>query len=187
MLLFQLAAAADTLLVRQVPLARTGLEQFVFVVSGLTSLMALVLVVVAIVLLLSLRSKAEETRGKLDELLAELRPLTKSANAMVQDASLVARNVNEVVERSRDTVKYADARVRKSVTALTDRVDDLSDLLGRVNVAAERVETVATTTVAGIKFGARALGFSKKGKRRKKGATPAKKVPAERPRLRRQD
>lgn len=183
MILLQLAAAADTLIVRQVPSVRSGVEQFVLVASGLAAVLAMVLIVVAILLLLAVRSKADETRAKLDELLVELRPLTRSANAMVEEVTETARTVNEVVEQARDTIAFADARVRKSVTLLADRVDDVSALIGRVHGAAERVESVATTTVAGIKFGARALGLSKK----KRKAKRRKRRPTERPRLRRAD
>lgn len=183
MLLLQVAAAADTLIVRQASPIRTGLEQVLFVVSGLTSVLALVLIAVTIVLLFSLRAKAEETRVRLDELLVELRPLTRNANALVDEVSVAAQNVNEIVERSRKTVEHADARVRQSVDGLMDRVDDVSALIGRVHASAEKIESVATTTVAGIKFGARALGLSKK--RSKQEART--KAPVERPRLRRRD
>lgn len=176
MLLLQLAAAADTLIVRQVPPIRTGFEQFTSVVSGLTSILALILIGVTIVLLLSMRAKAEETRVRLDELLDALRPLTQNANALVKD-------VGEIVERSRETIQHADTRVRKSVDVLMDRVDDVSELIGRIHASAGRVESVATTTVAGIRFGARALGLSK----RKAKKQAAKHGPVERPRLRRRD
>lgn len=41
MLILQLAAAADTVLVRAVPPLRTPFEQVVYVASGLTSLLVL--------------------------------------------------------------------------------------------------------------------------------------------------
>ena len=173
MLLLQLAAAADTLIVRQASPIRTGVEQFLFVVSGLTSVLALVLIAVTIVLLLSLRAKAEETRVRLDALLTELRPLTRNANSLVDEVTEVAQHVNEIVERSRKTVEHADERVRRSVDVLMDRVDDVSTLIG------------------GIKIGARALGLAKK--RSKKEATTKEATKAttnasvERPRLRRRD
>lgn len=185
MILLQLAAAADTLIVRQVPAVRSGFEQFVLVASGFAAVLAIVLLVVAIRLLLAVRAKADDTRAKLDALLVELHPLTRNANAMVEEVTETARSVNEVVARSRETIAFADERVRKSVTLLADRVDDVSALVGRVHGTAKRVESVATTTVAGIKFGARALGLSRK--RKKKKAKDRKKRPTDRPRLRRAD
>lgn len=183
MLLFQLAAVADTVLVRNVPPSRTGFEQLVFVASGLTSLLLLLLVVLTLVGLLVLRRKAEEVHAKVDELLQELRPLARSAAGMYEDVREVAKNVNAMVDDSRDTVKVVNENVRRSVVGLSEKVDDLSAIVGRVNASAERVATVATTTVAGLKFGARALGLGKGRKAKKKARAEA----AERPRLRRRD
>ncbi len=190
MLLFlQIASVADTVLVRNVPPARSAFEQLVFVAQGITSLLVLLLVVLTVLALLVLRAKADQLQHKLDELLVELRPMTRSAAAMYEDVREVAKNVNEMVEESRDTVKTVNERVRKSVVTLTDRVDELSGIVGRVNASATKVASVATTTVAGIKFGARALGLARPAKRKKKGklrgAAPEERD--ERPRLRRRD
>lgn len=196
MIFLQAAAAAETLLVRNMPPARTMFESIVFIASGLNSIIALLLVVLALVSLLVLRKKADELREKLEELLIEMRPMTRNVNAMSDDVREVAKNVNGMVDDSRETVRVANERIRASVVNLTDRVDDLSAIIGRVNDSAERVATVATTTIAGIKFGARALGLSKKKKgpkvdRRRGGkrrdAEPEEDLPRERPRVRRRD
>jgi methyl-accepting chemotaxis protein len=168
LLLLQLAAAADTVLVRNVPPARTAFEQIVFVAQGITSLLVLVLVAMTLISLLMLRAKADEVKDKLEELLDELRPMTRGAAAMYEDVREVAKNINEMVDESRDTVKIVNERVRKSAVTLSDRVDELSTIIGRVNASANRVASVATTTVAGIKFGARALGLGRGGAKKKK-------------------
>ncbi|MCC7002835.1 MAG: hypothetical protein IT357_11830 [Gemmatimonadaceae bacterium] len=172
LLLLQLAAVADTVLVRNVPPARTAFEQIVFVAQGITSLLVLLLVLLLVVLtllsFLLLRAKADEVKDKLEELLSELRPMTRGAAAMYEDVREVAKNVNAMVDESRDTVKIVNERVRKSAVTLSDRVDELSTIIGRVNASANRVASVATTTVAGIKFGARALGFSRGAAKKKK-------------------
>lgn len=194
--LLQAAAAAETLLVRNVPPSRTAFETIAFVASGLNSIIALLLVVLALLSLLVLRRKADELREKIEELLVEMRPMTRNVNAMSDDVREVARNVNGMVDDSRETVRVANERIRASVVNLTDRVDDLSAIIGRVNDSAERVATVASTTVAGIKFGARALGLSKKkgpkADRRRRGGrgngdADRDDGPRERPRLRRRD
>jgi len=179
MLLSQLATAADTIVVRQVPPIRTTFEQVAFVASGLTSILALVLVVVAIVALLTLRRKADEMKVKVDEILVELRPLARNASAMYSDVREVAQDIKEMVEESRETVKSTNERVRKSVGTLTHRVDQLSSMIARVHDSAEAVAGVATTALGGLKLGARAVGM---GKRKKKSVPPT-----ERPRLRRKD
>lgn len=185
MLLLQLAAIADTVLVRNVPPARTGFEQLVFVVSGLTSIFAFILICMTVVGLLIVRAKAEEVKEKLDALMDELKPMARNAAAMYEDVREVAKNVNSMVDESRGTVDLVNQRVRSSVVQLSDRVDEMSEIIGRVNTSANRVASVATTAVAGVKFGARALGFGKRPKKKK--AKPSRADAAERPRLRRKD
>lgn len=177
--LAQLTAIADTVLVRQVPPVRTAFEQLVFVASGLTSVLTLLVVVVVLALLLGLRSLGKELHGKLEELLRELRPLTQNANAASEDAREAAAAVKEMVLESRVTVEVANERVRDTIDGLADRVDDLSDLLGRVHHAGERVATVAGSAVGGIKAGARFFGLGRKRRKKRKASKG--------PRLRRRD
>jgi methyl-accepting chemotaxis protein len=188
----QAAAAAETLLVRNLPPERTTFETIAFVASSLNSIIALLLVVMALVSLLILRRKADELGEKVQALLEEMRPMARNVNAMSDDVREVARNVNGMVDDSRETVRVANERIRASVVNLTDRVDDLSAIISRVNSSAERVATVASTTMAGIKFGARALGLSRKkgakvDRRRGRREAGAEDLPRERPRLRRKD
>jgi methyl-accepting chemotaxis protein len=167
MLLLQAAATADTLIVQQLPPVRTAFEQVVFVASGLTSILTLLLLVALLLLIGALRAKAEETKGKLDDLLVELRPMAKSATAMYEDVRAVAAAASAMVAESRDTVRAANQRVRKTVDTLSDRVDELSGMIGRVNRSAERVAAVAGTALGGLKLGARALGLGRKKKKKK--------------------
>lgn len=154
MLLLQLAAAADTLVVRQLPPVRTAFEQIVFVASGITSILALVLVVAVLVALVALRATAVDVRTKLDTLLLELQPM--------------AKNAKEMVVESRETVQQANERIRETVDTLTERVNELSEMLGRIHTAGERVAAVTGAAIGGIKAGVRVFGL---GKKRKKKST----------------
>lgn len=183
-LLLQLAVAADTVLVRNVPPARTAFEQLVFVTSGLTSILLFLLVCVLVVGMLVLRAKADEVQGKLDTLIAELSPMARNATEMSAEVRAVAQNVNAMVAESRATVTVVNERVRSTVVRLTDEVDQLSAMVGRVNASAEKVADVASTTIAGLKVGASALGFGKKPRAKQK---PRVAGAEERPRLRRRD
>lgn len=184
MILYQLASVADTVLVRNLPPARTAFEQVVFVTSGLTSIFAFLLIGITVLGLLALRSTANQVLHKLEELMVELKPMARNTALMSDDVREAAKNVNRMVDESRATVRVVNDRVRSSVVTLTDRVDEMSEIIGRVNRSADRVASVATTAVAGIKFGARALGLSKGRKAKKKKPSP--EAP-ERPRLRRRD
>jgi len=184
MLLLQVAAVADTLLVRQLPPVRTAFDQIVYVASGLVSIITLILLIALIVMIGALKAKAEETKSKLDDLLKELHPMAKSATAMYEDIREVAAAASEMVAESRDTVHATNQRVRKTVDTLADRVDELSAMIGRVNRSAERVAAVAGTALGGIKMGARAFGIGRKKKARDRARD---EEAVERPRLRRRD
>lgn len=110
--LLQLTAAAETLLVRPVAPHRTAFEQIVFVTSGLTSIAALVLCVLAIVALIALRRQSRVMEAQLSALVDELRPLAQSASAAAADVRKVTEKVEAIVEDSRQTVAAVNATVR---------------------------------------------------------------------------
>lgn len=179
MLLFQIAAAADTLIVRQLPPVRSTFEQVVFVASGITSILVLVLLLVILAGMVAMRKKTDDLRQKVDDLIADLRPMAKAATATSEEVREVAAKLNAMVDDSRDTVRVVNARVRKSTRVMATRVNEASELIGRITRSAERVSAIAGTAMGGIKFGARALGLGRKKKSRKA------KEKGERPRLRR--
>jgi ElaB/YqjD/DUF883 family membrane-anchored ribosome-binding protein len=179
-LLLQLAAAADTVLVRNVPPSRTVFEQIVFVTQGMTSILLFLLVCVMVGGLLVLRARADQLEGKLDHLIDELKPMARNATAMSEEVREVAKNINAMVNDSRDTITVINDRVRTAAVALADEAEDLTGIIRGVNASSARMASVATTTMAGLKVGARAMGLGKK--RKKKGAGGD-----ERPRLRRRD
>ncbi|MEX2182580.1 MAG: hypothetical protein WD771_11095 [Gemmatimonadaceae bacterium] len=196
MLLLQLAAVADTLVVRQVPAVQSGFEQVVFVASGITSVLALVLIVAALIALVQLRAGLADTHGKLDTLLTELRPLVQNATAMTADVREVAAAASEVIDDSRETIEEVNAKVRTTVDSITGRVEDLGDMLGRIHDSAERVASIAGTAIGGIKLGARVFGIGRGKKKKAKRPLSrsaarrqrlAEDAEAERPRLRRRD
>jgi hypothetical protein len=168
MLLLQLAAVADTVLVRQVTPARTAFEQLVFVASGLTSILTLLLVLVVLVVLVGMRATAVALQGKLDEVLAELRPLTQNVNATSSDVREAAAAAKAMVLESRETVAMANARVRVTVDDLADRVDELSAILAKITRVATRVAGLAGTAIGGIKAGARVFGIGRKAKKKQR-------------------
>jgi uncharacterized phage infection (PIP) family protein YhgE len=180
-LLLQLAAAdTDTVLVRNVPPSRTVFEQIVFVTQGMTSILLFLLVCVIVVGLLLLRARADQLEGKLDHLIDELKPMARNATAMSDEVREVAKNINAMVDDSRDTVTVINDRVRTAAAALADQVETLTGIIGSVNASAARMASVATTTMAGLKVGARVMGLGKKRKKKRADGD-------DRPRLRRRD
>jgi len=187
MLFLQLAAAADTLIVRQVTPARTAFEQIVFVASGLTSILTLLVVVAILAMLLGMRQAAIALQAKLDEVLKELRPLTQNANAASADLREATAMAKEMMVDSRETVALANLRVRETVDDLSDRIAELTAIVGKVIRLASRIAAVSATAIGGLRAGARVFGFGRTGS---KAATRERKRDEaadrdEKPRLRR--
>ena len=156
--LFQAAAGArDTLLVRPLPPIRTTFEQVVFVASGITSLLTVVLVVALLVALIWLRRTLTEVGGKLNALSLELKPLLQQATAASQSVKQTSDLIRDDVSTMHDAIHETSARVRETVGNLADRVDDFADLLGKVHHTADSVVDIAGTTIKGLAWGARAL------------------------------
>lgn len=183
----QLAAVADTVLVRQVPPARTAFEQIVFVASGLTSILTLLVVLAILLLLVGMRQAAIALHAKLDEVLTQLRPLTENANAASQDLREATAMAKEMVAESRETVALANERVRDTVDDLSDRIAELAELVGKITRMATRIGSVAATTIGGLKAGVKIFGL---GRKKPKSGPRVRERSAERerdetPRLRR--
>jgi phage-related minor tail protein len=176
MLFLQLAAAADTVLVRQVPPVRTAFEQLVFVASGLTSILTL---------LVGMRQAAIALQAKLDEVLTELRPLTQNANAASQDLRDATAMAKAMVAESQETVSLANARVRDTVDDLAERVAELTEIVGKVTRMASRIAGVAATAIGGLKAGAKVLGFGRKKSKPSPRVRKPERDADEKPRLRR--
>ncbi len=185
MLLLQAAAVADTMLVRQVPPVRTVFEQVVFVASGLTSILTLVVVLLVLAMLIGMRAAAKALGEKLDEVLLELRPLTQNANAASADVRDAAAAAKAMVVESQETVHEANVRVRETVENLTDRVDELAEMIAGIHRTVTRVAGIATTAMGGLRAGARWFGVGKSKKKKPSKVSRAEDRP--RPRLRRRD
>ena len=180
MYFLQLTAVADTVMVRQVPPVRTMFEQVVFVSSGLTSILTLLVVLAVLYVLFRLRDTSRELMGKLDELMVQLRPAAANAREASADVKEAAAAAKAMVMESRETVTMANERVRETVEELTDRVNELSAIISKVTRMATRVGAIAGTAIGGIKAGARMMGIG-----RKKSKTMPVRDADERPRLRR--
>jgi len=153
----QAAAARDTMFVRPLPPIRSGMEQFFFVTTGLTSVLALALLATLIVMLVWARRAALAAGERMDALLEELLPVLEQArgvgDSVRKTADLIQRDVASVTEGVHET----SARVKRSVGDLADRVDDFNELLGKVHARADSVVDVASTTLDGLAWGVKKL------------------------------
>lgn len=157
LLVSQALAARETVLVRPLPPVRTGAEQFFFVTSGLTSVLALALLATLIIMLVWARRAALAAGERMDALLEELRPVLEQArgvgDSVRKTADLIQRDVASVTEGVQET----SARVKRSVGDLADRVDDFNELLGKVHSRADSVVDAASTAMDGLAWGVKKL------------------------------
>ncbi len=174
LLLPQAITAHDTLLVRALPPVRSGFEQVAFVASGLTSILLLVLVVLAHHRpVRGARSGRARRARDSDVLLKDLRPLVEQALAASESVKQTADHIHQEVTSVHESVQATTNRVRKTVSDFADRVDDFNDLLGKVHQRADQAVEVASTAIAGLAWGARTLKSRRKKKKRKRRARSA--------------
>ena len=167
-LLQGVAAVRDTVFVRPILPARTGIEELFFYAAGLTSILALFLAITLIAVLLWMRRWAMLVGGRLDTLLQEIRPMLKQARETNESVRKAAEIVLDEVTLARDGLHQTGARVRQTVGDLAERVDDFNDLLAKLHARADAVMTVAGTAVEGIAWGAEKLRERKQKHLKKK-------------------
>lgn len=107
-----LTAAAETLLVRPVPPARTAFDQVVHIMSGLTSILTVLLCLSALWLVVGLRRRAIAIEAELASLAKDLRPLAERATAAAEDVRAVTQKVDAIVGEVHQTASSVGATVR---------------------------------------------------------------------------
>lgn len=93
--LLQAVAAHDTVITRQVPPVRTWFEQVVFVASGISTLLVLVLITGLVVAMFAVRRSVQRAHAALDRRIAEFGERVDEFNDLL---GKVHRRVETVVE-----------------------------------------------------------------------------------------
>lgn len=165
--LTQAAAALphDTLIVRSVSPDRSTAELIFFWASGLTSILALVLLATLVAWVIWLRRALGDAGRRVDALFDELRPMIKQANDVSTSISKTVNLVHDEVVLVKAGVHESSERVKHTVEELADRVDDFNELLGKVHSHADSVVTVAGAAVEGLAWGADKIRQRKSRKR----------------------
>jgi len=146
-------AAADTVLMRQVPPERTGFEQTVFVASGLAQIVTLVVVVLLAVIFYRMWKAQQALNEQLTRLSAQIDPMIKSATAAAENVRALTDTVRRDAGAAAEALSDATARVRDAVSGIADRIDDVGELLGRVTAKADAVVDVASAAASTIQAG----------------------------------
>jgi len=155
MMPFPFVAAADTMLVRQVPLDRSGFDQVVFVAAGLAQIVTLVVVVLLAVIFFRMWKAQQAIQEHLGRLASKVDPMIASATAATENVRVLTDAVRTGAVASAEALTEATERVRDAVGGIADRIDEFGDLMARVTGKAEAVADVAGAAITTFKAGSR--------------------------------
>jgi hypothetical protein len=116
--LLQAAAAHDTVIMRQVPPVRTWFEQVVFVASGLSTLLILVLITGLVVAMFAIRRSVQRAHEALDRRVADFGKRVDDFNDLLGKVHRRAETVVEVGGMAMDGIawgakKFGEGRRRR--------------------------------------------------------------------------
>lgn len=172
MMPFHFLAAADTVIVRQVPPIRTGFEEAIFVAAGLAQVVTLVVVVLLALIFHRMWKAQQLVHEQLARLTSKVDPMIASATSAAENVRVLTDVVRKDAVLAAEALSDATARVRDSVSGIADRIDDFGELLGRVTGKADAVADVAGAALHTIKWGARVLRPESGRKRRPRDVAP---------------
>ncbi len=150
-----LQIVADTLIVRQVTPLRTGFDEVVFVAAGLAQVVTLVVVVLLSVIFFRMWKAQQAMQEQLGRLTSKIDPMIASATAAAENVRELTDAVKQDAMAAAESLSNAAARVRDAVSGISDRIDDVGAVLGRVTEKAEAVADVAGAAVSTFKAGSR--------------------------------
>jgi len=162
-----LQVAADTLVFRQVPPVRTGFEQAVFVAAGLAQIVTLLVVILLVLIFWRMWKAQLAIQEQLGRLSSKVDPMIASATAAAENVRVLTDAVKTDAVAAAEALSEATERVRDSVAGVADRVDDFSDLLGRLHQKADSIVDVAGAAITTLKWGANALNPAARRRKRR--------------------
>lgn len=154
-MILPLFIAADTLLVRQVPPARTGFEQTVFVAAGLAQIVTLVVVVLLAMIFFRMWKAQQAIQQEIGRLSAKVDPMIASGTAAAENVRALTDTVRRDAAQAAQALTEATSRVRDSVAGIADRIDDVGTMIGRVQEKADTVIAVASAALGAVEVAAR--------------------------------
>jgi hypothetical protein len=107
------AAAGDTLLVRPLPPVRSAFDQVVYVASGLTSILTLLLVTMLVVASLAIRRSVQRAHAELDRRIAEFGRRVDDFNSLLARVHAQADRVVDLASGAVSTVEWGADKIKK--------------------------------------------------------------------------
>jgi uncharacterized protein YoxC len=152
------AAAADTVLVRQVGEEPSGFQKVASIASGLVSIALLVLTVFLVPAAWNFRKSYKKISDLLDKVYADINPITKHLSAVADNLDYVTTSIRVDIQQVNQTVAAANERVQRALEVSERRVRELDALLEVVQEEAEHTFVSAAAALRGVRAGAEVLG-----------------------------
>jgi uncharacterized protein YoxC len=153
----QLAAHADTTLVRQVGQERGWFETVTSVASALMSIALLVLTVALVPAAWNFRKSYAKISDLLDRVYGDVNPLMRHASAIADNVNYITTSVRTDVQQVNATIAAANQRLQQAVALTEQRLNEFNALLEVVQQEAENMFVATASTVRGVRTGAAAL------------------------------
>ena len=112
-LLQSAAAARDTLLVRSLPPVRSVFEQVVYVASGLTAVLTLLLVAMLVAAVIAIRSSVQRAHAELDHRIAEFGRRVDDFNHLLGRMHSQADRVVDLASGAMSSVEWGADKLKK--------------------------------------------------------------------------
>jgi hypothetical protein len=120
----QTVASHDTVIMRQVPPVRTWFEQVVFVASGLSTLLVLVLITGLVLVMFGIWRTVRRAHEALDRRIAEFGKRVDSFNELLEKVHRKADALVEVGGLAADGLKWGAQKIRDRHAAKVEEADD---------------------------------------------------------------
>jgi hypothetical protein len=187
-LFLQVAAAADTVLMRVVPGETSAFQKVLGVAQLGAVLLAYVLMGAAIFGIIKLYRSFEAAKSSLDEVGRDLKELVDNANSISRSATSIIDSVKDNIEGVNQTVEIANRRAQRAIGELADRIDEFNRTLSVVQSETQGAVVAAFSAIKGVKAGVSALRSHRRRKaevRNDNGSDDLPVAPTGRPRLKR--
>jgi hypothetical protein len=120
----QAVASHDTVIMRQVPPVRTWFEQVVFVASGLSTLLVLILIAGLVLLMFGVWRSVRRAHEALDRRIAEFGKRVDSFNELLEKVHRKADALVEVGGLAADGLRWGAQKIRDRATAKAHEADE---------------------------------------------------------------
>jgi hypothetical protein len=98
-----------------------------------------------------------KVEAALDTIGRDARPVLDRARAIGENLNFIAKSVRKEVDQVGETISFANERLEDAILAAEERVQELSALIDVVQGEVEGTVLTATSTLRGIRTGAKML------------------------------